>query len=203
MPRVTEQHRATRRAEIINAAARLFATNGFHATAMADIISDSGLSAGAVYRYFRSKEELIAAVAEEALTAADETFRGLLTDGAAPAPEHALAVIIETIDTRIGRHPGTGLDLTRIGVQVWAEALRSPDVALRVDQVYRRLRGNFAEIARRRPGLAGTDPEQVGAAMLALVQGYVLQRLLMTGTDTAGYLAGVTALLATEDDRRE
>ncbi|MEU4564308.1 TetR/AcrR family transcriptional regulator [Actinoplanes sp. NPDC023936] len=203
MPRVSEQHRATRRAEIITAAVRLFATNGFHATTMADIIGAAGLSAGAVYRYFSSKEELIAAVAEEALAAADETFRDLLADGAAPPPGRALAAILAAINDRIADHPATGFDLTRIGVQVWAEALRSPAVAVRVDEVYRRLRGNFAEVARRWTLPAGTDPEQVGAAMLGLAQGFVVQRLLLAGTDTTGYLAGVTALLAPEDGRHE
>src|SRR3954447_19578969 len=90
MPRVTEQYRASRRAEIVAAAARLFSVNGFHATSMADIISESGLSAGAVYRYFRSKEELIGYVAETALSTADETFDTLLADGGAPSPDEAI-----------------------------------------------------------------------------------------------------------------
>jgi AcrR family transcriptional regulator len=200
MPRVSEQYRTNRRAEILVAAARLFATNGFHSTSMADIISASGLSAGAVYRYFRSKEELIGAVSEQALSAADEVFAALLADGAAPSPEQALTAIVEAISDRIADDPAIGVDLTRIGVQVWAEALRSPELAARAGVVYQRLRGHFAEVARRRQaaGQLGADavPEQVGAAMLSLVQGFVLQRLLVAGTDTDGYLAGVRALLA-------
>src|SRR4051812_44493868 len=101
MPRVTEEYRASRRAEILAAAAQLFATNGFHATSMADIISAAGLSAGAVYRYFRSKEELIAAVAETALSAAEETFATLLAGGAAPPPEEVITAIIKTTIGRV------------------------------------------------------------------------------------------------------
>jgi AcrR family transcriptional regulator len=201
MPRVTDEYRAGRRAEILAAAARLFAVNGFHATSMADIISASELSAGAVYRYFRSKEELIAAVAETALSAAEETFATLLADGAAPSPEQAVTATIETVTGRVARDPATGADLTRIGIQVWAEALRNPELAARANDVYRRLRGQFAEVARRRQaaGLLPADavPEQAGAAMLSLVQGFVLQRLLVSGIDAAGYVAGVQALLST------
>jgi AcrR family transcriptional regulator len=201
MPRVSEQYRTNRRTEIVVAAARLFATNGFHSTSMADIISASGLSAGAVYRYFRSKEELIGAVAERALSAADEAFGHLLADGATPSPDEALTAILEAISDRVAADPLTGVDITRIGVQVWAEALRSPELAARADDVYRRLRGYFAEVARRwqAAGHLAADavPEQVGAALLGLVQGFVLQRLLVADTDTAGYLAGVRALLAT------
>jgi AcrR family transcriptional regulator len=199
MPRVTEQYRDSRRAEIVAAAARLFAGNGFHATSMADIISESGLSAGAVYRYFRSKEELIGAVAETALSAADEAFEHLLADGAAPSPHAAVSALVTAVTERIRHNPATGVDVSRIGVQVWAEALRSRELAARADEVYRRLRGYFAEVARRRQaaGLLPADavPEQVGAAMLSLVQGFILQRLLVDDTDADGYLAGVQALL--------
>jgi len=205
MPRVSEDYRAGRRAEIMAAAARLFAANGFHATSMADIISEAGLSAGAVYRYFRSKEELIAAVAETALMTADDIFGKLLADGATPAPAQAVTMLIEGINARVVIDPTTDADLTRIGVQVWAEALRSPDLATRANTVYLRLRANFAEIARRwqRAGnlAADADPEQVGAAMLSLVQGYMLQRLLISGTGMDGYLAGVNALLAAPPTR--
>ncbi|MBM2622081.1 TetR/AcrR family transcriptional regulator [Actinoplanes sp. LDG1-06] len=200
MPRVSEQYRADRRAEILAAAARLFSANGFHATSMADIIGEAGLSAGAVYRYFPSKEDLIAAVAETALSAADEVFAQLLADDAAPAPAHAVTVLIKEITARLVNEPKTGVDFTRVGVQVWAEALRNPSLAARADSVYLRLRGQCAEIARRRQQLgllpADTDPDHVGAAMLGLVQGFVLQHLLISGTEPAAYTAGINALFA-------
>ncbi|WFF05024.1 TetR/AcrR family transcriptional regulator [Micromonospora sp. WMMD1076] len=200
MPRVSEQYRADRRSEILVAAARLFAINGFHATSMADVIAECGLSAGAVYRYFRSKEELIAAAAEEALSAADEVFQNLLADSATPSPEQALTAIITTIDERIVDRQITGVDVTRIGVQVWAEALRSPMLAARAGEVYRRLRDNYAEVIRRWQAAGNTPadvmPDQVAAAMLSLVQGFILQRLLVDGTDITFYLAGVRALLS-------
>ncbi|MET7401476.1 TetR/AcrR family transcriptional regulator [Dactylosporangium sp. NPDC005572] len=199
MPRVTDEYRAGRRAEILRAAARLFAANGFHATSMADIISEAGLSAGAVYRYFHSKEDLITAVAEIALTAADDVFEQLLADDAAPAPAQAVTALIETIATRIVGDPDLGVDLTRIGVQAWAEALRKPSLAARADGIFRRLRRNCAEVARRWQQAgnlpADADPEHVGAAMLGLVQGFVLQHLLISGTGPAAYTAGVNALL--------
>ncbi len=47
---------------------------GFHKTTMADVIRESGLSAGAVYGYFKSKEEIVAAIADDALSAVDELF---------------------------------------------------------------------------------------------------------------------------------
>ena len=207
MPRVTEQYRADRRAEILAAAARLFAADGFHSTSMADIISESGLSAGAVYRYFRSKDELIGSVAAMALSNADEVFGALLADGASPSPEQAVSASIEAISGRFIYDKTTGTDTARIGVQVWAEALRSPELANRVNVVYRGLRGHFAEVARRWQAAghlpADALPDQLGAAMLGLVQGFVLQNLLVTDTEIKSYLAGVRVLLASTAPARD
>ena len=198
MPRVTDEYRATRRAEIVLAASRLFAANGFHSTSMADIIGESGLSAGAVYRYFRSKEEIIGAAAEGALTAADEIFARLLAGDAAPSPAHAMKTVLESLTHAI-IDPGTGQDMTRIAVQVWAEALRSPDLSRRTSEVMTRLREQYTEIARRWQATGGLPatavPEQVGAAMLGLTQGFLLQHLLLPGTSVTSYAAGVQALL--------
>ena len=201
MPRVTDEYRATRRAEIVAAASRLFTGNGFHSTSMADIIGESGLSAGAVYRYFQSKEEIIGAVAETALSTADAAFAGLLADGAAPSPARAVTTVIESMIARGAHDPGTGQDVTRIALQVWAEALRNPDLSRRAGEAFGRLRGQYAEVARRwqAAGNLPSDavPEQVGAAMLGLTQGFLLQRLLVSDTTVTGYASGVEALLHT------
>jgi AcrR family transcriptional regulator len=199
MPRVTESHRAGRRAEILAAAARLFADNGFHATSMAGIITEAGLSAGAVYSYFRSKEDLIGAVADLVMSTADEVFEELLAGRAAPSPADVASAMVSGVTERLIADPLTGVDMTRLAVQVWAEALRNPDVLARVAGVVVRLRGHCAEAARRwqEAGNLPADavPDQVGAAMLSLVQGYILQRLMVPSTSAPDYIAGVRALL--------
>jgi AcrR family transcriptional regulator len=86
MPRVSDAHLSARRDQIIDAATLRFAANGFQATGMADIIAASGLSAGAVYRYFRSKDELVEANVERVLGRAADRFEQLLGGGAGPRP---------------------------------------------------------------------------------------------------------------------
>lgn len=54
-----------RRQEILDAAARRFATEGYRATTMRDIAADAGLLAGSIYYHFASKEDLLVAVHEE------------------------------------------------------------------------------------------------------------------------------------------
>lgn len=48
-----------RKAEILEAAARCFVAKGFHQASMRSICSEAGLSAGAVYNYFPSKDAII------------------------------------------------------------------------------------------------------------------------------------------------
>ena len=78
MPRVSDEHRASRREQILAAGWRCVAREGFHKTSMADVIRESGLSAGAVYPYFRSKDEIIAAIAEKVVAGADAIFDEVL-----------------------------------------------------------------------------------------------------------------------------
>jgi AcrR family transcriptional regulator len=54
---------AVRRAELINCAQGLFLTRGYERTTINDVISATGLSKGAFYHHFRSKEDLLEAIA--------------------------------------------------------------------------------------------------------------------------------------------
>jgi AcrR family transcriptional regulator len=197
VPRVSESHLAARRDQILDAATARFAANGFQATGMADVIAASGLSAGAVYRYFRSKDELIAAIVERVLGEAAGRFQLLLQDDAAPDPAAAVATAVRLVADVAERG---AVDLTRVAVQAWGEALRNPEVHAVVDRAYRTMRGFFVEIARRNQAAgrlpAEDDPLHLGAVMFSSVIGFLLQRLLLGDVDPAGY---ADALRATWD----
>src|ERR1044072_1008423 len=65
MPKVSDDYLAARRQQILDAAAACFARDGFHRTSMQDIVRESGISAGLVYRYFAGKDDMIAAIVTE------------------------------------------------------------------------------------------------------------------------------------------
>lgn len=67
MPKVSEEHAAARRSQILDAAIDCFARTGIHRTTMRDVFRESGLSPGAVYTYFFGKDDLVRAVAERVL----------------------------------------------------------------------------------------------------------------------------------------
>jgi AcrR family transcriptional regulator len=199
VPRVSPAHLAARRQQILDAARRCFLRNGFHSTSMQDVIAEAGLSVGAVYRYFKSKNEIIAAIADRYAT----EVRTVLADLAAH-PEPGLGEVmeraVELIDANVGPE-----GMMRLAVQVWAEALRDPAVGAVVARIYGTMRANFVELAARAVKAGelpiDADPDAVGAALFSLVVGYALQRILTGTPDLDTYREGVRTLLAPRSAR--
>jgi AcrR family transcriptional regulator len=162
MPKVTDEHRAACRTEILAAACRCFACDGFHATSDADIIAESGLSAGAVYLYFRTKTEIISAVVEMTLSTADELFAELLADDATPTPEQTVAFMVDAVMQRAVHHPTLDVDMSRIALRAWAEARPSDRRTHRAHPppTTRPLRAGRNALAGRRPARSRRRPHQ-------------------------------------------
>ena len=62
MPKLKPDTQRARREHILDAAEHCFARAGFHRTTMQDICKEAGVSPGALYVYFDSKEALIAGI---------------------------------------------------------------------------------------------------------------------------------------------
>jgi AcrR family transcriptional regulator len=194
VPRVSEAHLAARRQQILDAARICFLRNGFHQTSMQDVIAEAGLSVGAVYRYFPSKNDIVEAIAEQYSSLIGGQLEELAASQARSLAD-IMARTIRLIDANIG--PDGPM---RLAVQVWAEALRDERVGAIAERVYNALRGSFVTIARRAAEngelAPGTDPGAAGAALFSLVLGYGLQHMLTGRPDRATYTRAVRALLA-------
>jgi AcrR family transcriptional regulator len=195
MPKVTEAYRDARRSQIADAALRCFAVKGFHRTSMADIIAESGLSAGAIYGHFDSKEALLSSVAERVLASRGSELEQQRAGQGPLAPGEILVVILrgmrnETFD------PG-------ILLQVWAEAAINPAVRLVLQSVLMRvratLRPHVTAWAALHPDQAGDDPEayteRVLPVLMGSVPGFLLQRAIVDDFDEDAYLAELPHLL--------
>ncbi|MEU4194967.1 TetR/AcrR family transcriptional regulator [Kribbella sp. NPDC026611] len=196
MPKVTEEHRLARRAQIVAAARTCVIEQGFHKTTMADVIQESGLSAGAVYSYFKSKEAIVAAIAEDALSAIDELFEKLLASAEPLSPLMALERTIAHVVT-VAEAPGG--DVTRVAVQAWAESLRNEEIHEVAKGKYCQLRDHFLDIVRRAQADGTVDPDvdplHIAQVMFGMIPGFVLQRLLIGDVTPETYSAGLRALL--------
>jgi len=192
MPRVSEEHLTARREQILAAARACFQRKGLHNTSMQDLIQEAGLSVGAVYRYFKSKTEIINAIAE--------TVAGGLTaqlheiaDRDLPLVE-AMAQTLDALEDQLGAHGNFALAL-----QIWAEATIDPAIGAIARERFLGIRAAFARYAenavRRGELPAGTDVAGVSSALSGMLPGYGLQRLLIGDPDRRTYLAGVRALI--------
>ncbi|WP_197675802.1 TetR/AcrR family transcriptional regulator [Micromonospora auratinigra] len=194
MPRVSEAHLAARRQQILDAARRCFVRDGFHNTSMQDVITEAGLSVGAVYRYFPSKNDLITSIAQSVVGGADQVF----ADIAAAEPPLPLVEALDRALTFVDGQSGPD-GLLPLAIQVWSEAQRDPALAEFVAATYSRLRQHFVLLARRARDAgelsADADPEATGAALFALIPGYFMQRILTGHPTREVYLAGVRTLL--------
>ena len=194
MPRVSAAHREQRRQQILDAARRRFARNGFHQTSMQDILGEAELSAGALYRYFRSKEEIIAAIAEEALAQVTAPISQLT----AQRPLPPLDAVIEQLLTNAEEFGFQPDGMAYIGPQVWAEALRNPQLRTLVQARFADIRGAIAGVVRAEQAAgrmpADADPDDVAGFLFGSLLGYVLQRVLAGTVDPMSYSAALAAL---------
>lgn len=174
MPKISAHKKDQRRRQILHAAERLFAENGFHQTGMADIVAASGLSRGAVYLYFAGKDDLIEALADDR-HAAEAALN--LAAGAADEPVEALHALVRVYARALTAEEGGAR--RRVSVNGWAEALRNPRVHGRVVEGLEAPLRLIGDLVRR--GQAGgrvardLDAEAVARALVAMFQGFVLQ----------------------------
>lgn len=199
MARVSQEHLDARRRQIIDGARRCFTSNGFHATSMQDVLKEAGLSAGAVYRYFRSKEEIVAAVAAEALESVRESYATVAAADPPPTPDEVFGAVLSQLRLALGA-PADQRALPQLLVQVWGETLRNPGLARVLADGYEALRGEWVGLVEEYQARGWVDPaadaEHVARTLIGTVQGYFVQQALFGGMDPDGFQEGLRALVA-------
>lgn len=198
MARVSQEHLDARRRQILDGARRCFTSNGFHATSMQDVLREAGLSAGAVYRYFRSKEEIVAAVAAETLESVRESYATIAAADPPPTPDELFGAVLSRLRKSLGDSDDQRA-LPQLLMQVWGETLRNPEVAKVLADGYRGLRRQWVELVEAYQARGWVDPEadadHVARTLIGTVQGYFVQQALFGGVDPAGFQEGLRALV--------
>ncbi|MDL4771423.1 MULTISPECIES: TetR/AcrR family transcriptional regulator [Thermomonosporaceae] len=193
MPRVSEEHLERRRRQILDAARSCFVRRGLHETSMQDIFAESGLSAGAVYRYFKSKNEIIEAVASTVISDLHTFLADLVNRDPIPTLDTVVGLVTDKMVSLSG--PDGPL---RLAPQAWALALYDPRLGHYVEENVRNLRGTWIAYARRltEAGLlpAGTDADAAGKLLFGLLPGFLLQRLILGDVDPDDFRRGIQAL---------
>ena len=189
VPKVSDEYRAARRDEIVEAALAAFRRKGFQAASMADIIAESGLSAGAIYGHFKGKSEIVLEVATRVVGERVHDVQRLGESEQLVPPSRLLRILVEGMTRDLG-------DPT-IVVQIWGEAITEPSLKALAYAAFEKLRTAIAGYVtlwhQREHGLSREDAAAVATRQVPLfisaVQGYVLQRAIMPEFDGDAYFA--------------
>ena len=178
MPRVSVEHEQAVRERIVLASARVFSERGFHRATIQDVVRESGLSVGAIYTYFKGKDDLFLACCDITMGQSLGELARRMYAATSTAEKLAIAVafFLDTVDA-VDARPGQAPFL----VQAWAEADQEPPVR---DMLARR-RQQIATVGEMllSEGIARGDlPAWVDTAVLssaytALLDGLLLQRI--------------------------
>ena len=171
MPRRSEDTRE----RILQAAAEAFAENGYDATGVAEICQRAGVSKGAFYHHFPSKQALFLDLVNGWLAGLDEQLASLRT-GETSAPEELLHMAALARLVFVAAE-----DQLPMFLEFWARASRDPEIWQATIAPYRRYHDFFASLVRE--GIAEgsfrpVDPQTAAYAIVALATGVILQGLM-------------------------
>jgi AcrR family transcriptional regulator len=114
LPRVVPSYREDAKKRIIQAASEVFKEKGYYRSTMDDIANRLGISKGAIYQYFESKESLLAAL----YSGAPGNLRSLFSAEASKDPIRGSKEVFNRMATRANAN---------LFVDFLAEASRNPD----------------------------------------------------------------------------
>ncbi len=185
MPRtVNPLNTEMRRREILDAAQACFERRGFHGSSMSEICLEARMSPGSLYRYFPSKESIIAAMAEDERRTTTLAFEAVRTSDNFLM---ALSQLCEKFAEAYAdpRHAAFAAELL-------AEAVRNPKFAEVAREAEGRIRSEVSDLLRSGQQMghvdATLDAEEAAAVLMAAADGLGL-RLAFMGDYSAGAAA--------------
>jgi AcrR family transcriptional regulator len=185
MPKMSAAHLQARTNEILDAAENCLVRKGLHQTTMHDICEEARLSPGAVYRYFRSKEELIDAVAERRTLEEMEIVEEAMEQ--TPQALEALGVVGERFWGQFLRPDFE--HRARLDIEIWPESLRNKRQQERVKGQRAAFRSALADVCRlaiqQNILRSDIDPMAMANLLMALYRGLQLHKAIdPEGVDT-------------------
>jgi len=193
MPKVLPEYLELRRQQILDAAAACFVRRGFHRTTMQDICDEAGLSPGAVYRYFPSKEEIIEAMSEyRQRQNAERLEQAMVKETTLEAFDELLrAFFIDRDKAELAMN-------CALIVELAAESPRNEDVRTSQSRTNAAVRERLAELVEHSQARGdidrSLDADAVARLMVGMYQGFVVQRLVDPDLDAGEFVKVARAL---------
>jgi len=200
MPRITEERREARRQQILDAARACVLEHGLEAVSMEMIIARSGLSTGAVYRYFKGKDEIIGASITAAAAEIGAAAVPILASPKTPLPSELVEKLLAAwvSYSRSGVGAAAGLDRMPAAVHGWSYAQTDPQLKATIEASLRGFRELCVPIIKQwqTDGVvaASAEPDAVAQLLLSISLGFVAQRSLTGDADVQAHADALAAL---------
>jgi AcrR family transcriptional regulator len=168
-PDVSEE----RRNQILEAAMVVFARQGFEEARMDDIAQEVGLSKGALYLYFKSKDAIISAILQFFFSAAMKKLQGFLVSEEPPSVREQLLRLNQYY---VGEMKWM-VSMLPISFQFYAVAARQKAVRQFLKRYFKDYRQVLAALIQRgidRGEFRSLQAEDVAIAIIALYEGLAL-----------------------------
>ena len=192
MPRISDARRKAQREKIVHALLASVTEKGIADTSMADVIERSGLSAGAIYGYFASKDEILIAGARVVVQDRAADFAELAECEPVPPPSQAVSQIASALPN-LTRN-------ARAMMQIWGQAMTHDVLSTWTQRIVENILDAIAIYLRAWFAQADhADPDDAARrsapAFLAFVQGYIVQTALRGEVDMDAYVEGIDTLV--------
>lgn len=178
-----------RRNRILDAAGICFARSGFHQTTMQDVAAEAGMSPGNIYRYFASKDALIAGMTER-----DRAL--ILQDFSAIADE---ANLLDALAGLARKHlVDGGCGQSALALEIWSEGARNPAVGAMIRGIERAVHDGLCDVLQRLQNQGrvapGVNTADVSRFIGTLVDGLFKRRALEDDFDGEWAVALIVAV---------
>lgn len=186
------ERKAQTRAQLIGAAARVFARKGYHAATVDDIAEEAGFTKGAFYSNFESKEDVFVELV------ADRSRNWTIAVARAYEGEGSFAERLEQGGKVLTRMMNEEGDWMRLFMEMFSQCIRDPRLRKRLAGAYEESRLLIARAVQKEYGPDLPIPrDQLATMILAVTDGFVMQRLADPTRLPAHVLAdGLNALFA-------
>ena len=189
-----EEKKARTRAQLIDAAAAVFARRGLVAASLDEVAEEAGLTKGAVYSNFDSKEDLFQAVIDERLNEPMRHGAEVIDSSVGTTEEHAMAgarVFVDVVQQE--------REVFLLSLEFNIHVARHPELAPAYVARTREQLAQVVELIQERTTAFGSSlplpADQMAIAVEALSKGIALQKLVDPDSVPDDLLGRVYALL--------
>jgi AcrR family transcriptional regulator len=185
------QNGVDRRTRILDAAETCFVRSGFHRTTMQDVAAEAGMSAGNLYRYFPSKDAIVAGLSER--------DRGEVTESFAFMDEAGRDFMASFAELGRRHFEDEPREKAVLCLEIWCEATRNPSLAkLTADfsnDIVDRLTGLLDAAAASGNISPAMDTRTIATLICTIADGIMVRRATLPDYEPAREIPAVMHLI--------